>query len=1238
MLFVAVGNPKAAGVFSPSVKIETSTTRATAHPDARITIDNSASDENIKDLTLDLPDGFWGSLAAVDSKCTESDAVAGDCAEASRIGTVTAKALIVDPDSGTEANGVLSGGVYLTETFAANAASDPAGISIEVDAKVGGVDLGKVIVNGRAVARNKQLLAPTTPTGAVGPVRGITTVVTDIPESVTDPVRSRTVDYLVKTMQIDLLSDLDGDNPPLITNPSKCGPAEISGEATPYGGGSAVPVSDEYVVDGCETTKFAPSASVTLTNPVAGELSGLTAEINFGEGESTLKSVTSTLPPTAAPNLPAFGAAADRCSGGAGTNFTPSGQEELGRLFNPTAASCPDAAKFGRVTIETPLLSDPVEGDVYLINKTPLPWLGIDVSPETGNDNPAGVTIRMLGITDLVPVDPSCTSDCQEQITVKFDNSPDAPVSKISLNLNLPDRPKALNPSIMLSSKLLEIVEPGSAQCLRDGDMPFVFGNNSETDDGASVSKLLFSGCLPDPPSIAITSGVADGTPGSGRTTDRTPSFDFSYSGTEDLLCAIDTFEADAEPCSPPSYSYTGDPLDNGIHQVFVSEDGGSLFRSVRSFVVTDDPASSDSSSPTTTLDTVPATTSDSTPAFTFNASETSSFQCSLDGGAFLPCGSAAGTASTSYSIPPDEELFASDDTHTFAVRAQDTAGNVDLTPASATFKVVIPFAPTMSVNLSTTQARAHPDMTINIGNLSHEDVKDYSLSMPDGFFGGLTGVQALCEIADADNGACGAGSKVGTVTATAVIDRSTVTTTGKVYLTKPRVIGDPAGLIIDVTPKLQDVTFEPIRVPARLAVRGRSAQGIDSIVIDVPNTATSTENEVSEFDMRSISLTLKSNPAAPQPLLTNPSSCEPKAFKASFTGYDNTIGSYDAPFAATGCGALGFAPALGITQVERTTGGNPGPSDNIRRAVIDLTANLTSDPNGAGIKSVSLTMPRPISIDVQRLPFPCLDEQAAAKACPASAAIGTVTATTPLLDKPISGLVYVLKSATSLPRLLIALRGDIDVDLIATNSFLNATTKPQIITQMDTLPDVPLSSFTMKINGFLTTRVDACDTGPQDWNITGALAAHNGSASAVNIPLGFNCPNATLPIYNYSLKGKGSKTSLLVDLTAQGSKQVKKTTLKLPKGLSFNKKGFTKKKLAKLVTVRGDGKKLKAKCFKLKSSTTFEINFCKKSVTTASVQFKSGTLNMKKKIKKPKFKVTVTDSDNKKKSAKYVK
>jgi hypothetical protein len=70
--------------------------------------------------------------------------------------------------------------------------------------------------------------------------------------------------------------------------------------------------------------------------------------------------------------------------------------------------------------------------------------------------------------------------------------------------------------------------------------------------------------------------------------------------------------------------------------------------------------------------------TRDRTPTFTFASNETNvRFECSLDEGAFVPCGA-------THTLP---RLNRGD--HTLLVRAIDAAGNIDPTPARADFKVV---------------------------------------------------------------------------------------------------------------------------------------------------------------------------------------------------------------------------------------------------------------------------------------------------------------------------------------------------------------------------------------------------------------------------------------------------------------------------------------------------------------------------------------------------------------------
>ena len=98
-----------------------------------------------------------------------------------------------------------------------------------------------------------------------------------------------------------------------------------------------------------------------------------------------------------------------------------------------------------------------------------------------------------------------------------------------------------------------------------------------------------------------------------------------------------------------------------------------------------------------------------------------------------------------------------------------------------------------------------------------------------------------------------------------------------------------------------------------------------------------------------------------------------------------------------------------------------------IARVPVNLDANLVSNPDGAGIANTTLTMPKPISIDVQHIPAPCTTDQQATGTCPATAIIGSAVATSPLLKAPLTGNVYSLKSTSSLPRVLVALRGAIN-------------------------------------------------------------------------------------------------------------------------------------------------------------------------------------------------------------------
>ncbi|MEP6814765.1 MAG: PQQ-binding-like beta-propeller repeat protein [Marmoricola sp.] len=100
-----------------------------------------------------------------------------------------------------------------------------------------------------------------------------------------------------------------------------------------------------------------------------------------------------------------------------------------------------------------------------------------------------------------------------------------------------------------------------------------------------------------------------------------------------------------------------------------------------------------DTTPPETTIDSRPSgTTPGGSASVSFSSSEPGSFQCSLDGAAYAACTS------------PQDYAGLAKGSHSFAVRAVDTAGNVDASPASAAW--TSEGAPTPALLLADNQNR----------------------------------------------------------------------------------------------------------------------------------------------------------------------------------------------------------------------------------------------------------------------------------------------------------------------------------------------------------------------------------------------------------------------------------------------------------------------------------------------------------------------------------------------------
>jgi hypothetical protein len=149
----------------------------------------------------------------------------------------------------------------------------------------------------------------------------------------------------------------------------------------------------------------------------------------------------------------------------------------------------------------------------------------------------------------------------------------------------------------------------------------------------------------------------------------------------------------------------------------------------------------------------------------------------------------------------------------------------------------------------------------------------------------------------------------------------------------------------------------------------------------------------------------------------------------------------------------LGFKPNLQIKLKGKTKrSGHPA-----------LTATLTY-PRGAyaNIKSASVALPHSEFLEQGHIRTICTRVQFAADACPKGAIYGKATATTPLLDQPLTGPVYLRSSSNPLPDLVVDLRGQIHVALVGRIDSVNGG----IRTSFDSVPDAPVSKFTLQMQG----------------------------------------------------------------------------------------------------------------------------------------------------------------------------
>jgi hypothetical protein len=338
-------------------------------------------------------------------------------------------------------------------------------------------------------------------------------------------------------------------------------------------------------------------------------------------------------------------------------------------------------------------------------------------------------------------------------------------------------------------------------------------------------------------------------------------------------------------------------------------------------------------------------------------------------------------------------------------------------------------------------------------------------------------------------NPSCPAGSQIGTVYAQAGAGPSPYNAPGKVYLGGPYK-GAPLSLAIVTPATAGPFDLGTIVVRTALNVNPLSAQ-VTAVSDPIPTIL-----QGIPLDIRSVSIRLD------KPEFTlNPTSCDPMSVLGSVTSTLNQGAALSDPFQLGECGRLGFKPKLALSlkgQVKRA--GNPA-----------LTAVLTAPAGEANIADTTVLLPSTTFIDNRHINNPCTRVQFNENACPAKSILGTATAYTPLLEKPLTGPIYFRSNGgeRELPDLVADLNGQIHVTLVGfiDSAGKKGSEKRRLRTRFENVPDAPVSKVVLSLyggkRGLIQNSVNLCKHPGQ---ATVQMEAQNGRTREFDTPFAAKC------------------------------------------------------------------------------------------------------------------------------------
>jgi hypothetical protein len=372
-----------------------------------------------------------------------------------------------------------------------------------------------------------------------------------------------------------------------------------------------------------------------------------------------------------------------------------------------------------------------------------------------------------------------------------------------------------------------------------------------------------------------------------------------------------------------------------------------------------------------------------------------------------------------------------------------------------------LPNKPSLEAGTVTPIAGAYAPFVFKV---SREDgsqaLSTIAATLPEGLLGRLAGIPACAgpQIAAAQSrsgegqgaaelasSSCPAASQVGVVNAATGAGTQPYYVQGRAYLAGPYK-GAPLSLAIITPAVVGPFDLGSLVIRTALYVDPETAQ-IHAVSDPIPAILHGLPTVV-----RSVSLEMN------RPNFTlNPTSCDPMQIVGSETSTLDLLAPLAERFPVGACGALTFKPKLSLAL--------KGASH--RRAHPAIVANLAAKPGEANIARAQVTLPKAGLLDNAHIKTICTRVEFAAEACPSGSIYGKASATSPLLDYPVTGPVYLRSSSHQLPDLVADLHGPasqpIRVALIGrTDSAKNGALR----NTFEATPDVPVSKFHLKLFG----------------------------------------------------------------------------------------------------------------------------------------------------------------------------